>query len=278
MISQERVKELELFAKEIRKKTLLEIATLGIGHVGGSMSIVEVMACLYGEMMRIDPDNPKWENRDRFVLSKGHAGPAMYAALALKGYFPEDELLTLNKPTTNLPSHTDHNKTPGVDMTTGSLGQGASSAVGIALACKLKGLDSYTYCLVGDGECNEGQVWEALMFAANYNLDKFILLVDKNAKQLDGFTDDCMSLGDLKGKIEKFGFDVIELQDGHDIAAICNAIERAKSVEHQPSAIILNTIKAKDVPAANRVPNNHNMVLSMADYEEACAYLDGQVA
>lgn len=278
MLSQERVKELELFAKEIRKKTLLEIATLGIGHVGGSMSIVEVLACLYGEILRVDPKNPKWEYRDRFVLSKGHAGPAMYAALALLGFFPEEELLTLNKPGTNLPSHTDHNKTPGVDMTTGSLGQGISSAVGIALACKLKKLDNYTYCLVGDGECDEGQVWEALMFAANYNLDKFILFVDKNARQLDGFTDECISLGDLKGKFEKFGIDTVELQDGHDVASICDAVERAKSVKGRPSAIILNTTKAKGVPAASRVVNNHNMPLTMADYEEACAFLDSQSA
>jgi len=278
LVSQERIKELELFSKEIRKKTLLEIATLGIGHVGGSMSIVEVIACLYGDALRVDPNNPSWEYRDRFILSKGHAGPAMYAALALRGFFPQDELLTLNKPGTSLPSHTDHNKTPGVDMTTGSLGQGISSAVGIALACKLKNLDNYTYCLVGDGECDEGQVWEALMFAANYNLDKFILFVDKNARQLDGFTDECISLGDLKGKIEEFGFDVVELQDGHDIASICNAINHAKSVKDKPSAIILNTVKAKGVPAASRVANNHNMVLSMADYEEACAYLDSQSA
>lgn len=275
MLSKERVNELQLFANEVRKQTLFQIATLGIGHIGGSMSIVEVMACLYGELLKIDPKNPEWELRDRFILSKGHAGPAMYAALALKGYFPQEELLTLNKPGTNLPSHTDHNKTPGVDMTTGSLGQGSSSAVGIALACKLKNIDNYVYCLVGDGECDEGQVWEALMFAAHNNLDRFILFVDKNGKQLDGNTEECLGLGDLKWKMESFGFDTVELPDGHDIAAICEAVERAKTIKNVPSAIILNTIKAKDVPAAQRVVNFHNMPFTMDDYLEACAFIDG---
>jgi len=278
MLSQERINALKKFAIEVKKTTLMEIATLGIGHVGGSMSICELIACLYGEILNIDPKNPGWKERDRFVMSKGHAGPTMYAALALKGYFPMDELTTLNRPGTNLPSHTDHNKTLGVDMTTGSLGQGISSAVGIALACKLDRIDNYTYCLIGDGECQEGQVWEALAFAAQYKLNRFIVFVDKNAKQLDGPTEMCMDLGDLKMKFVDFGFNSIELLDGHDVEAICNAVEDAKKQKSKPSVIILNTIKAKDCPAAKRVPNDHNMPLNMADYEEACRMLDEQIA
>lgn len=275
MLSKEKVNELKKFAVEVRKNTLFEIASLGIGHIGGSMSICELVACLYGEIMKIDPKNPNWKERDRFIMSKGHAGPTMYAALALKGYFPIEELKTLNRPGTNLPSHTDHNKTAGVDMTTGSLGQGISSAAGIALACKLDKIDNYTYCLVGDGECQEGQIYEALQFASQHKLSRFIVFVDKNAKQLDGPTEMVMDLGDLKARFENFGFYGIEVADGHDVEAICNAVDQAKK-QDKPSVIILNTIKAKDVPSSTRVPNDHNMVFSMADYEEACKFIDSQ--
>ena len=157
-MSAEKEKELKSFAADIRIGCMKQLGALGIGHVGGVMSICDLMACLYGGVMKIDPANPKWEQRDRFIMSKGHAGPAMYAALALKGYFDPEELKTLNQPGTRLPSHTDRNRTPGVDMTTGSLGQGFSSGLGIALGCKRKKLDSYVYILLGDGECQEGQV------------------------------------------------------------------------------------------------------------------------
>ncbi len=277
-MSQDRYSKLEDFVKEVRKKTLFQIATLGIGHVGGCMSIVETIACLYGDILKLDPKNPNWKLRDRFVLSKGHAGPAMYAALALRGFFPMEELETLNKPGTRLPSHTDHKKTPGVDMTTGSLAQGMSSAVGIALACKKEGIDNYVFCLIGDGESQEGQVWEAATFAAHYGLNRFILLVDKNGRQLDGFTDECMSVGQLGGKFQQFGFNVIEVKDGHNVKQICEAVEKAKLEQDRPTAIILNTIKAYGCPAASRIVNNHNMKLSMADYEEACQAIDAPAA
>ena len=277
MLSESKAKDLKRLAIDIRKKTLYQIAKLGLGHVGGSMSVCELMACMYGEILNVDPNNPAMPDRDRFILSKGHAGPAMYSVLAIKGFFPLEELDTLNKPGTNLPSHTDCNKTKGVDMTTGSLGQGISSAAGIALACKMDKRDNYTYCVLGDGECQEGQVWEAAMFAAHYNLTRFILFVDKNVYQLDGPTDKCMSLGRLDEKFEKFGFYVQEV-DGHDVTTICDAVLNAKTQQEKPSAIILNTVKGKDCPVTSRVANFHMMPFSMADYEEACELYDRQLA
>ena len=181
MITMEQKKALVNFSADIRSECIKMISKIGVGHVGGCLSIADVLACLYGGVMNIDPSRPRWEDRDRFVLSKGHADPAMYAALALKGYFPMDMLDTLNQPPTNLPSHTDMNRTPGVDMTTGSLGQGISSAVGIALGCRLKGKDNYTYVIVGDGESQEGQVWEAAMFAGAKQLSHLIAFVDYNS-------------------------------------------------------------------------------------------------
>ena len=188
----EKNKQLRVFAEEIRVETLHELAHLGFGHVGGAMSIVELLAVLYGGEMKINPADPQWEDRDRLVVSKGHAGPAVYATLALKGYFPKEMLLTLNQGGTNLPSHCDRTKTPGIDMTTGSLGQGMSTAIGVALGNKLKKSDAYTYLILGDGECNEGQVWEGAMFAPHFKLDHLIAFVDYNKQQLDGACDDVM--------------------------------------------------------------------------------------
>ena len=178
--------KLKRFSADIRITMLREMQAIGAGHIGGSASIADVLAVLYGGVMQIDPQNPGWEDRDRFVLSKGHCGPALYAALALKGFFPLEWLSTLNGPKTRLPSHADRLKTPGIDMTTGSLGQGISSAVGIALGNRAQGRNSYTYCIIGDGEMEEGQVWEACESAAHFALDKFVLFVDWNKYQLDG--------------------------------------------------------------------------------------------
>ena len=279
MLSQEKIKELKKFAIEIRRQTIYQIAFLGVGHIGGSMSICELMACLYGHILKVDPKNPKMENRDRFIMSKGHAGPTMYSALALKGFFPVMELETLNKPGTRLPSHTDMSKTPGVDMTTGSLGQGMSSSAGIALATKLDGKDNFVYCLIGDGEMQEGQCWEAFAFASQQKLDNYIVFLDKNVKQLDGTTDQCLSLGDTNERLKAFGWNAIEV-DGHDVVAICDAVEKAKSYKGtgKPTFITLNTLKGKDCPAALRAAVNHNMPLSMDDYKESCEVLDKQLA
>ncbi|GJM76281.1 hypothetical protein HMSSN036_84970 [Paenibacillus macerans] len=200
------MQKLELFRDEIRLKTLKELHHLGFGHYGGSLSIVEVLAVLYGGVMKVDPQNPKWEERDYFILSKGHGGPGLYAALAAKGYFPEEVLYTLNQNGTKLPSHPDKNLTPGVDMTTGSLGQGISAAVGVALSHKLSGKDNYTYCIVGDGELNEGQCWEAFQFAAHHKLNRLFVFVDDNKKQLDGLTKDIIDPLDFAEKFSAFGF------------------------------------------------------------------------
>lgn len=277
MLSENRVKELKRFAIEIRRKTVEEIATLGIGHVGGCMSICELMACLYGEILNIDPKNPKWSERDRFIMSKGHAGPTMYAALALKGFFPVEQLKTLNLPNTCLPSHTDHNKTLGVDMTTGSLGQGFSTGVGVALGCKLNRCNNKVYILIGDGEAQEGQVWEAAMFSAHYKLSNLILFIDKNGRQLDGPTEKVMNIGNIGNKFREFGWFVQNVDDGHNVKLICDAVENAKNNNEIPSAIVLNTVKGKDCPACDRVINNHNMSLSMMDYVEVCDLLDKQL-
>ncbi len=238
----EKCKELRVFAEEIRVETLKEFAHLGFGHVGGAMSIIETLAVLYGGEMRIDPKDPGLETRDKFIMSKGHAGPSLYATLALKGYFPKEELLTLNQGGTILPSHTDRLKTPGVDMTTGSLGQGMSTAIGMCLGDRLMGRDSWTYLMLGDGECNEGQVWEGAMFAAHYKLDHLVAFVDLNKQQLDGATDTVMYMGDMVDKFKAFGWHVQKV-DGHNVDAISEAIYNAKAETGKPSVIILDTIK-----------------------------------
>jgi len=277
MLSPEKVFELKKKSIEIRMKCLEQIATIGRGHVGGSFSICELMACLYFEILNVDPSNPHWEDRDRFVMSKGHAGPAMYAALALKGYFPESELKTLNQPETKLPSHTDMTLTPGVDMTTGSLGQGISSGLGIALANKLKGRNNYTYILLGDGECDEGQVWEAALFAGAHKMSNVIVFIDYNGKQLDGTIDEVLPLGDLGEKFRSFGWYVLEVEDGHDVEAICAAVNAAKLQKSKPTAIILHTIKGKGCSFSEKAEANHNMVITQEDYEKAMEELKCQL-
>ena len=229
-------------AKEIRALTIECIASIGQGHIGGSLSIVDALTVLYYKHMNIDPSNPKKEGRDRLVVSKGHAGPGVYATLAHKGYFLKEELSTLNKIGTNLPSHCDMNKTPGVDMTAGSLGQGLSCACGMALGSRLAKDGAYIYCIIGDGESQEGQIWEASMFAAHEKLDNLIVMLDYNKLQLCGYTDDVMSIHDPAKKWESFGFFVQSI-DGNDIDAVDKAITLAKQNKGRPSMIVLNTIK-----------------------------------
>lgn len=257
------VAELKDFATKIRIETIKEIATLGVGHIGGALSICDVLAVLYGGVMNIDPKNPCDENRDWLVVSKGHSGPALYATLALKGYFPMETLKTLNKPDTILPSHCDRTA-PGVDMTTGSLGQGSSLAMGIALGNKMADRDNYTYLLLGDGECNEGQVWEAVMFASSKKLDNLIAFVDDNKQQLDGFTKEISNMEDFASKFRAFGWDA-QSMDGHDVEAITDAIEKAKAEKGVPSVIVLNTIKAKGYKKWEGKQGNHNFKITMED-------------
>lgn len=267
------VRDLNKFATEIRITILKGLGVLGFGHVGGSMSMAELMAVLYGESMNVDINNPKWEDRDWYIQSKGHSGPALYATLALKGFFPYEEIFTINKPNSNLPSHCDMNKTKGVDMTTGSLGQGMSTAIGVALGNKLKEKSSYTYLLLGDGECDEGQVWEGALFASTKKLDNLIAFVDKNQKQLDGYTEEICELGDLRKKFEEFGWNALEI-DGHDVNAIANAIEDSKKKNGKPNMIILNTEKGKGCTFTEGVLNNHHVIFSKEECDEAISKLE----
>jgi transketolase len=273
MISKEKVRELERFALEIRIETIRAIGHLGFGHLGGAMSVVEVLAVLYGGVMKIDPANPGWEGRDWLVCSKGHAGPAVYSTLALKGYFPLSMLKTLNTPGTRLPSHCDKNLTPGVDMTTGSLGQGSSAAAGIALGNRLKGRNNKTFLILGDGELQEGQVWEAALFAAQQKLDNLIAFVDYNKQQLDGYVRDINNLGDVRAKFESFGWHAREV-DGHSIEQIWEAVEAAGEVKDQPSVIVLHTVKGKGCSFAEGIVDNHHMIVNEQQIKESLAALE----
>ncbi|MBQ6560371.1 MAG: transketolase [Erysipelotrichaceae bacterium] len=246
MEKEKMIHELKVFAAEIRLETLKIIASLGSGHVGGSMSIADALAVLYGAVMNVDPNDPLKKDRDWCVLSKGHAGPAMYATLGLKGYYPIEEAYTLNRFGSSFPSHTDHLMTKGIDLTTGSLGQGISEAVGAALGNRMQGIDSHVFVIIGDGEADEGQVWEAAQFAAHYKLDHLICLVDANGRQLDGSVDEVMSHGKgIGAKFDAFGWKVIDVRDGNDVGQIYDAITEAYQITGQPVVLILNTVKGK---------------------------------
>lgn len=271
------VKALQRFATQIRLETVKEFGVRGFGHVGGSLSVCDVLAVLYGKVMRIDPQNPGWKDRDKLVLSKGHAGPALYATLALKGYFPLDWLTTLNQPGTRLPSHCDRKKTPGVDMTTGSLGQGVSTAIGLALAQQMDGNSARTYLVTGDGELNEGQCWEGALFAANRGVANLTWFVDYNRKQLDGATDDVMGLGDVGEKFAAFGWHVQDV-DGGDVAAIARAAAIANAEAVKPSCIILNTIKGAGVPEVEAIHLNHHIVFEGDMARRAVSNLERELA
>lgn len=274
----EKMKELRVFAQEIRVEALKTIGSLGFGHVGGSMSVIEALAVLYGDIMKIDPKNPHWEDRDWCVMSKGHAGPSMYATLGLKGFYPLEQAYTLNQPHTNFPSHTDRTKTPGVDLTTGSLGQGMSTAVGAALANKVDGRDNHVFVFVGDGECDEGQVWEAAQFAAHYKLDHLICFVDSNKRQLDGAVSDIMSHGKgLAAKFDAFGWNVVELADGNDVEQIYDAVQAAYQVSGKPSCIVLNTIKGKGCTFAES-SGAHSSQPTKEQWDEAITVAEAELA
>lgn len=260
-------------AKEIRKLTLDSIGYLGVGHVGGSMSVIEVLTLLYYKHMNVDPVSPRKRDRDQLVMSKGHAGPALYSILADKGFFAMEWLHTLNKGGTNLPSHCDRNRTPGIDMTTGSLGQGLSAAIGIALGNRLDNVNSTVYCIVGDGESNEGQIWEAAMAASQFGLSSLIAFTDYNKMQIDGYISDVMSIEDLTAKWVAFGW-FVQRVNGHDCGQIDKAIERAKMEALRPSMIVLDTIKGKGAFFAEGKLNNHNMPVDYEIAKEAIRRLD----
>ena len=242
------------------------------GHPGGSLSIADIMAYLYFAEMNIDPQNPKAPNRDRFVMSKGHCAPALYAALANRGFFPVEELTTLRKIGSRLQGHPDMTLTPGVDMSAGSLGLGISSAAGMALAGKIDGKDYRVYTAVGDGESEEGQVWEACMFAAHYKLDNLCVIIDWNGLQIDGSVEEVMNPTPHDKKLEAFGFHVISI-DGHDFHAIEKAFEEAKTIKGKPTAIIARTVKGKGVSFMENKVSWHGSAPNDEQYEAALAEL-----
>ena len=254
--------DLKEVCKDIRCDILRCIGHLGVGHIGGCLSVVELLAVLYFQEMNIDPKQPKMAGRDRFVCSKGHAGPAVYAALANRGYFDKAELLTLNQSGTNLPSHCDMNRTVGIDMTAGSLGQGFSCAVGIALGSKLEKDGATVYALVGDGESQEGQIWEAAMFAAAKGLDNLIAFTDYNKFQIDDSVDKVNDVAPLAEKWAAFGWNVIDVANGNDLCEVSDAVRRAKANRGsgKPTMVILHTKKGCGMKWAEDLgPANHNV-------------------
>ncbi len=245
-MEQQKIKELQEKATAIRRHIIREVAEANSGHVGGALSIADIVSYLYFKEMNVDPSNPKWQDRDRLVLSKGHACAAIYAALAEKGYFPVEELLTFRQTGTRLQGHPDMNKTPGVDMSSGSLGQGLSAANGMAMAAKLDKKDYKVFVILGDGEIQEGQIWEAAMTAAHNKLDNVIAFLDYNGLQIDGPVEEVMSPSPVEDKFKAFGWNVISI-DGHDFNQIEDAVQRAKSTKGKPTMIVANTIKGKGV-------------------------------
>ena len=245
-MEQTKLNQLKQTAAQIRLDILEEVHAASSGHPGGSLSIAEIISYLYFVEMNVDPKNPKWDERDRFVLSKGHTAPALYAALAQKGFFDRAELCKLRQVDSFLQGHPDMKGTPGVDMSTGSLGLGFSAACGMALAAKVDGKNYRTYTIVGDGESEEGQIWEAAMFAAHYKLDNLCVVFDWNGLQIDGTVEEVMNPTPHDKKLEAFGFHVISI-DGHDFDAIEAAFNEAKTVKGKPTAIIAKTIKGKGV-------------------------------
>jgi len=277
MLDKNENRELRRFACQLRMEALKEIAYPGIGHIGGTLSMCDLIAVLYGKVLKYDPKNPLWEERDYLVVSKGYSGPGLYAALALKGFFPMEMLTTLNQPGTRLPSHCDRNRTPGIDMTTGSLGQGASSAAGIAMGLKLLKRSNRLYLVLGDGECNEGQVWEMALFAHHHKLTNMIAFIDENKQQVDGFTKDVMQLGNLAGKFAEFGW-YTQTVNGHDVDAIYAAVEKAKAQNEKPSLILLDTIKGKGVSLWEAQLVNHNVPITKEQLGIALGELEKQMA
>lgn len=269
-------RELEIFAAKERLLLLEGIYNAKAGHPGGSLSIAEILAYLYNVEMRVDPKNPKDENRDRFVLSKGHAAPALYAALALKGYFPAEDMKTLRKSDSYLQGHPSMKTVPGVDMSTGSLGQGVSAAVGMALGAKLSGKDYRVYTILGDGEIEEGQVWEAAMFAAAKGLDNLVVIVDNNNLQIDGTVEEVNSPYPIPEKFKAFNFETLEI-DGNNLDEIENALNTAKAAKGKPTAIIAKTVKGKGVSYMENAVNWHGAAPNDELYATAVAELNAKL-
>jgi len=264
---------MEAIAKGLRRHIVSMIGKAGSGHPGGSLSAVEIVTALYFGILRHKPKDPQWPDRDRFVLSKGHAAPLLYAALAKCGYFPVDELLTLRQLDSRLQGHTDRTVTPGVEMSAGALGQGLSFAIGLALAGRLNEKNYRVHVLVGDGECNEGQVWEAAMAAAHFKLDNLVAIVDNNGLQIDGWNRDVMNLAPFNKKWQAFGWHVVEV-DGHNLTQLIDAFNQAKLIKGQPTVIIAHTIKGKGVSFMENNPIFHGIAPSAAEVKIALKELE----
>ena len=270
------IKQLQILAAESRLGAILGTYHAKSGHPGGSLSAADIFTYLYFNEMNVDPQNPQWEDRDRFVLSKGHCCPSLYATLALKGFFDWDELSELRHVGAMLQGHPDMKGTPGIDMRTGSLGQGVSAACGMALAAKLDNKDYRVYTLLGDGEVEEGQVWEAAMFASHNKLDNLVVIVDQNGLQIDGTVEEVAGIEPLDKKFEAFGFEVFKI-DGHDFEQIEDALNKAKTVKGRPTAILAKTVKGKGVSFMENQVGWHGTAPNKEQYEQATAELEAAI-
>ena len=270
-------KQLMATACKVRMNALRGVHAAKAGHPGGSLSAADMFTYLYFKEMNIDPANPKWEDRDRFVLSKGHTAPGLYATLALRGFFPVDDMDSLRQIGSHLQGHPNMNETPGVDMSTGSLGQGISAAAGMALGAKYQKKDCRVYTLLGDGEIQEGQVWEAMMFAAHYKLDNLCVIIDNNGLQIDGKVADVMSPYPIPEKLAAFGFEVMEI-DGHDFDQIEAAFEKAKATKGKPFGIVMKTTKGKDVSFMENNAGWHGKAPNDDEYAQAMSELQAKLA
>ena len=268
VLEEKEIQELEKKARKVREDIIEEVYMAKSGHPGGSLSVADILTALYFKVMNIDPKNPNKEDRDRFVLSKGHCSPALYSCLANRGFFPVEDLKTFRNIGSYLQGHPDKNKVPGVDMTTGSLGQGLSCANGMAIAGKIDNKDYRVYCVLGDGEIEEGQVWEAAMAANKYKLDNLCVIVDNNNLQIDGTIEEVMSSYPIDEKFRSFGFEVIKI-DGHDIEEIIKAFEVAKNVKGKPTCIIAKTIKGKGISYMENQVGWHGKAPNDEQYEQA---------
>ena len=264
----ERTKYLREVAQEVRLNIIDMIYTAQSGHPGGALSAADIVTALYFDIMKFDPKNPKWSDRDRFILSKGHACPVWYACLAMTGFFPMEELKTLRKINSILQGHPDKLKTPGVDMTTGSLGQGLSLGVGMALEGKLVKKDYHIFVVLGDGELNEGMIWEAAASAYKYHLDNLVAIVDLNHLQMDGFTEEVMPMEPIDKKFQSFNWEVMTI-DGHNMEEILLALEKAKTIKDKPICIIANTVKGKCVDFMENIREWHGMAPNEKQYKKA---------
>ena len=264
----EDIKELEEKAKQVRRGIIEAVYSNQSGHPGGSLSVADIMTVLYFNEMNINPENPNWEDRDRLVLSKGHCAPALYSCLANRGYFDVEELKTFRNINSRLQGHPDKNKVPGVDMTTGSLGQGLSSANGMAIAGKMDNKNYRVYCVLGDGEIEEGQVWEAAMAANKYKLDNLCVIIDNNNLQIDGTIEEVMSSYPIDEKFRSFGFEIIKI-DGHNIDEILKAFEVARNIKGKPTCIIAETIKGKGISFMENQVRWHGKAPNEEQYKQA---------